>query len=101
MTLADLDVLLSAPKRLGIMAMLEAAKRVEFGFIQEQLGLTPSDLSKQMSALCEQGYATAKKDGRGPGSTTWFAITPAGRRAYGGHVEALRRLIDKPAAPTT
>ena len=96
MTLADLDSLLSAPKRLGIMAMLDAARSVEFSFLREQLELSASDLSKQMSALCDQGYAKVRKDGHGPGSTTWFSITPAGRRAYVAHVKALRELIDSP-----
>ena len=95
MTLADLDPLLNAPKRLGIMAMLDAAKSVEFSFLRDQLDLTDSDLSKQMTALCDAGYARTRKTGHGRGSTTWFAVTPAGKRAYDTHVAALRRLIEQ------
>ena len=99
MTLADLDAVLSAPKRLGIMAMLDAAKAVEFSFLREQLGLSDSDLSKQMSALCDSGYARMRKTGHGRGSTTWFSITSEGKRSFDSHVRALKQLIDDPAAP--
>jgi DNA-binding MarR family transcriptional regulator len=87
MTLADLDHVLSAPRRLGIMAMLDAAKRVEFSFLREHLDLSASDLSKQMSVLAENGYVQVRKDGHGPGSTTWFTITPTGRQAFNSHVD--------------
>lgn len=100
MTLADLDGVLTAPKRLGIMAMLDAAKWVEFSFLRDQLELRDSDLSKQMSTLCDAGYARVRKRGHGRGSATWFAITASGTRAFRSHVDALRRLIDDaPAAP--
>lgn len=98
MTLADLDSVLSAPKRLGIMAMLDAAKSVEFSFLREQLGLSDSDLSKQMSALCDAGYARMRKTGHGRGSTTWFAVTRDGKRAFDTHVRALKQLIEDPAS---
>jgi DNA-binding MarR family transcriptional regulator len=101
MTLADLDPVLTPPKRLGIMAMLDAAKSVEFSFLREHLDVSDSDLSKQMSLLCDAGYARVRKTGHGRGSSTWFAITTSGKRAFDGHVEALRRLIDDaPAAAT-
>lgn len=98
MTLADLDSVLSAPKRLGIMAMLDAAKSVEFSFLREQLGLSDSDLSKQMSVLCDAGYARMRKTGHGRGSTTWFAVTREGKRVFDAHVRALKQLIEDPAS---
>lgn len=98
MMLADLDGLLTAPKRLGIMAMLSAARWVEFSFLRDQLEISDSDLSKQLTALCDAGYSRMRKSGHGRGSTTWLAITRAGARAFDGHVRALRDLIDE--APT-
>ena len=100
MTLADLDQVLTSPKRLGIMAMLDAAKSVEFSFVRDQLGVSDSDLSKQVSALCDAGYVRIRKTGHGRGSSTWFSITPAGKRAFAGHVRALRQIIDSPPAAT-
>ena len=101
MTAAQLDPIIHAPKRLGAMAMLAAARRVEFSFLREQLEVSDSDLSKQMTALCAAGYAEVRKNGHGRGSSTWFAITQAGRAAFDRHVAALRSLVDSaPVAPS-
>lgn len=74
--------------------MLAAAKWVEFSFLREQLDISDSDLSKQMSALCDAGYAKVKKEGHGRSGQTWFAATPLGRSALERHVAALRALVD-------
>jgi len=94
MTIGELDPVIHAPKRLGAMAMLVAAKWVEFSFLREQLEVSDSDLSKQMSALCDAGYATVRKQGHGRSGQTWFAATPVGRKALEAHVAALRALVD-------
>jgi DNA-binding MarR family transcriptional regulator len=86
---ADLDPVIHAPKRLGAMAMLVAAKSVEFSFLREQLEISDSDLSKQMAALCDAGYAEVGKDGHGRGSRTWFRVTRKGRAAFDRHVAQL------------
>ena len=100
MSVTDLDPVIHAPKRLGAMAMLAAAKWVEFSFLREQLELSDSDLSKQMTALCDAGYATVRKQGHGRGGKTWFAVTPAGRSALDRHTAALRSLVENaPVAP--
>lgn len=78
------------------MTILHATDSVEFAFLQSRLGLSASDLSKQMSALLDAGYAKAKKTGRGPGSATWYSLTRDGARAYRTHVAALRALIEAP-----
>lgn len=67
--LTSLDPVIHAPKRLAAMAMLDAAESADFTFLREHLGLSDSDLSKQMSALAQAGYVTAAKSGRGRGST--------------------------------
>lgn len=98
-TLAELDALIHAPKRLRIMSILTATDGAEFAFLQERLELTAPDLSKQMSALSDAGYVSVRKTGRGPGSATWYRATKQGRTAFDRHVEALRDLID-PASTT-
>ena len=100
MTIADLDPVIHPPKRLGALAMLSAAKWVEFSFLREQLDVSDSDLSKQMTALSEAGYAAVRKQGHGRGGKTWFAITPEGRTALDQHMAALRSLVEQaPIAP--
>ncbi|HSM45591.1 MAG TPA: transcriptional regulator [Acidimicrobiia bacterium] len=92
--MAELDPLIHAPKRLGVMSVLAATDGAEFAFLQERLDLTAPDLSKQMRALADAGYVSVRKTGRGAGSATWYRMTRQGRSAFEGHVQALRDLID-------
>lgn len=94
----ELDPVIHAPKRLRIMSILAAAE-VEFSYLQGRLDLSPPDLSKQMRQLVEAGYVKVKKTGKGPGSSTWYAVTRAGRRAFSEYTSQMRSLIDSVAAP--
>jgi DNA-binding MarR family transcriptional regulator len=93
---ADLDPLIHAPKRLRLMAILSTFDHVSFARLQERLGLTAPDLSKQLRALQDAGYVTTRRSGRGPGSRTWATMTRNGRSAYEQHVAALRAVLDGP-----
>ncbi len=93
MSLADLDPVIHAPKRLAAMAILSGAESATFAYLREHLGLADSDLSKQMAALDAAGYVKTTKRGRGPGSTTSFAITRAGAKAYRVHRAALMAML--------
>lgn len=94
MSLDELDPLLSAPKRLRLLAILRVSAWAEFGFLQESLGIAKADLSKQMSSLVDAGYVSSKRVGGRRGGATWFRITSAGRKVYDRHVEALRSLTE-------
>jgi DNA-binding transcriptional ArsR family regulator len=94
MSLEDLDPLIHAPKRLGAMAMLSAAQWVEASFLREHLDMSYSDLSKQMSTLCDAGYAEVRKQGHGRSGNTWYSATRKGRAALDVHMAALRELVD-------
>ncbi|NNE96310.1 MAG: ArsR family transcriptional regulator [Acidimicrobiales bacterium] len=99
MSLDDLDPNLTAPKRLAALGLLSAAKKVEFGYLRDQLELTDSDLSKQLKVLLDAGYVTSKRTGKGKTRASWFAITAVGRRALNSHAAALQRLLQPPAPP--
>ena len=92
MSLADIDPVLAAPKRLAAIGLARQVKEVEFAFIRDQLGLGDSDLSKQMAALVQAGYLTSRKTGKAKTRRTWFAITKAGVQAMDRHVQALNAL---------
>jgi DNA-binding transcriptional ArsR family regulator len=92
--LAGLDPVIHAPKRLAAMALLANASSADFGFLRTQLGVSDSDLSKQMSALAEAGYVTISKSGRGRGSVTTYRVTRQGRIAYEAHRAALTALLN-------
>ncbi len=93
MSIADLDPLIHAPKRLGAMALLAGADRAEFSFLRDHLDVSDSDLSKQMKALQEADYVEIKKTGHGRNSSTTFKITRAGRKALAAHLAALQSII--------
>ncbi|MEE6260577.1 winged helix-turn-helix domain-containing protein [Plantactinospora sonchi] len=100
-TPAGFDELIHPPTRLGLMALLAATDWAEFSFLKESLDLSDSALSKQVSTLTEAGYAKIRKEGAGRRRRTLVTLTPHGRTAFDGHVEALRQLVSGvPSAPT-
>jgi len=92
-SLADLDPVIHAPKRLAAMAVLTGSDHVTFRFLVEHLTITESDLSKQMSALEVAGYIKVHKSGRGRGSETSYSLTSSGRSAYRRYRTALQELL--------
>jgi DNA-binding MarR family transcriptional regulator len=87
------DEVIHAPQRLRICAMLSAAQGVEFAVLQENLDLSKSALSKHLSHLVESGYVTQERSVRDARSRLWLSLTPAGARAYRGHVRALQEIV--------
>ncbi|HYF72109.1 MAG TPA: transcriptional regulator [Nocardioides sp.] len=91
--LDGLDPKLTAPKRLAAMALLTHAYTADFAVLRDHLGVSDSDLSKQMSALISARYVTFKKSGSGRGSTTTYQATREGRKAYARHRAALEAIL--------
>ncbi len=99
MDLERLDPLLTQPKRLAIVSVLAKVESVEFSFLREYLGLSDSNLSKQMKVLVDAGYVVVDKVGRGPKGTTWYSISDEGRGAFDRQREALEELTDPAIQP--
>jgi DNA-binding MarR family transcriptional regulator len=97
---AKFDEIVHAPNRLQIAAMLAPVDTVEFATVRDALGVADSVLSKHVRVLQEAGYVAVRKATVGSRVRTSLALTKAGRRAYEGHVAALRALVD-PAPRTT
>lgn len=91
--LDGLDPALTAPKRLAAMALLTRTTSADFGALRDHLGISESDLSKQMAALAAAGYVQVRKSGHGRGGTTSYAATKDGRRAYTTHRAALEAIL--------
>lgn len=88
------DEVVHAPQRLRICAMLSAAQSVEFGILQDRLGLSKSALSKKhLSHLVEAGYVVQERAVRDGRSRLWLSLTRTGARADRGHVRALQEII--------
>jgi len=88
----ELDDLFGHPVRFSIVAMLAAASKIEFSFVRDQLEISDSMLSKQVSALEQAGYVRVDKGFIGKRARTWLSITRAGRSTFERHLAALRRI---------
>ncbi|WP_017540203.1 transcriptional regulator [Nocardiopsis halophila] len=85
------------PNRLKICAALDAAGaagQVEFATVQEKLGVSASVLSKQVSALMDEGYVQQTRAKRNSRQRVWLSLTKEGRAAYRAHVAALRAIVE-------
>lgn len=89
------DSTIHAPQRLRICALLDASDRAEFSFVQEQLQVSASVLSKHVGVLMDSGYLEQTKFVRNARQRVWLRLTPDGRTAYQNHVAALRAIVEQ------
>jgi len=97
MTEPRFNELIHAPTRLSIVAMLAATEWADFAFVRDELGLSESALSKQLSTLEDAGYLQTRKRRVGNYPRTSTRLTRAGRQALAGHVAALQQMLQLPA----
>lgn len=93
MSAARLDGLIHSPSRLEIVSLLAAAQWADFKYIRDELGLSDSVLSKQLSALESAGYVEIHKRFVGKRPRTSASLTETGRKAFAQHVTALNEII--------
>lgn len=91
--IAQFDEVVHAPNRLRICAFLAASSSVEFSVLRDVLGVADSVLSKHLKVLQDAGYLTVSKPTGLGRVKTWVQLTPDGKRAYAGHVAALKSLL--------
>ena len=85
------DELIHPATRLSVVALLAAADWADVAFVRDELVLSDSALSKQLSKLAEAGYVAIER----PVSERRrrVRLTPLGRERFAGHVAALRGII--------
>lgn len=88
----ELDDLLGHAVRFSIVAMLAAADRAEFKFVRDNVEVSDSVLSKQVSALEQAGYVKVAKGFVGKRPRTWLSLSGEGRRRFDRHLNALREI---------
>ncbi|WP_329105758.1 transcriptional regulator [Micromonospora sp. NBC_01699] len=93
------NLVIHAPNRLLICALLDSVAEIEFGTVQERLKVSASVLSKHVTVLTESGYVTQRKAVRETRPRVWLRFTPEGRAAYREHVAALQAIVGTPAEP--
>jgi DNA-binding MarR family transcriptional regulator len=80
---------------MGALCGLASARQVDFGFLKQELGLTDGNLGAHLATLEQSGYIKVEKTFVGKRPKTFLGVTRAGRRAFEGHVAALRAILDK------
>ena len=93
MTTAHFDELIHPSTRLSIVALLAAVDWADFSFVRDELGLSDSALSKQLSTLEEAGYVAIERPLSDRRRRVRARLTPTGRKAFEGHVAALRAIV--------
>lgn len=88
-----IDILLHAPARLQIAALLSTVSDMEFARLRELVKVSDSVLSKHLSALSDAGYVRLKKASEGGRQRTWASLTREGGKALDRHVAALRAIV--------
>ncbi|MBV1778889.1 transcriptional regulator [Paeniglutamicibacter sp. ABSL32-1] len=94
---ASFDDLIHAPVRLRICASLAPVQWVEFAQLRGALAIADSVLSKHLKQLADAGYVDIERFAKGGRSHVRVALTVTGRKAYVGHVAALRNMLEPDA----
>lgn len=93
MSEAKFDELIHPSTRLSIVALLAPADWIDFAFVRDRLELSDSALSKQFATLEEAGYISIDRPVSDKRRRVRVRLTPAGKKAFDGHVAALRAVL--------
>ncbi len=91
----ELDDVVHQRVRLGILAVLDEARRADFSYLRRSLELTDGNLSRHLQVLEDAGYVKVQKVFEGKRPRTWVSVTKKGRTAFSAEVQALRALLDR------
>lgn len=91
----DIDETVHQRVRLGLLTIVNEARRVEFRFIQEAMGLTAGNLSQHIRVLEEAALLRVTKGTEGRRPRTWVSITSQGRAALHDEIASLRAIVER------
>ncbi len=94
--MARFDPIIHQPVRLRITAALNALPedaQIDFKALRDLLGVTDGNLATHLRKLEDAGYVAIEKTFIGRRPRTYVAFTPAGRRAFAEHVQALEEIL--------
>ncbi|MBN2344797.1 MAG: transcriptional regulator [Candidatus Aminicenantes bacterium] len=92
----ELNEIIHQPVRLRVMAALTALKggeEVDFTYLRNLLEVTDGNLGAHLRKLEEAGYIAVNKMFVGRKPCTYVAATPAGRKAFQAHTQALKAIL--------
>ncbi|MCA1197989.1 transcriptional regulator [Sphingomonas sp. R647] len=91
--IGQIDEMIHARMRLGIMAYLADAEIADFNALKTLLRATQGNLSVHLRKLEAAGYVAIDKGFSGRKPLTRVRMTPTGRKAFAAYIEALVKLI--------
>ncbi|WP_162872709.1 transcriptional regulator [Austwickia chelonae] len=92
----EFDNLIHSPTRLRIMALLSGTNSASFAYLQDVLGITPQNLSKNLKILADHGCIFSMKRRGAYGQETIVHATGKGLAAFQRHKRSLLRLLTDP-----
>ena len=92
--LTDIDRLIHEPARLAVMAILYAASRADFLYLQNEIGLTGGNLSAHLSKLEEAGYVVMEKSFENKKPKTLIWLSDEGRQAFQEYKDNLQQIFE-------
>lgn len=79
--------------RLAVMSILVVNESADFNSLKQMLHLTDGNLATHIALLENKKYVKVEKEFVGKKTLTTYSVTPPGRRAFAGHLNALEKLI--------
>jgi DNA-binding MarR family transcriptional regulator len=95
------DELIHQPLRLRIMAAVNGLRpnqNIEFAQLKKVVEATDGNLGAHIATLEQAGYVAVEKVFVDKKPRTRISVTPAGRKAFGKHVDYLRDIIESSGA---
>ena len=89
----NLDRVIHEKGRLAIMSLLAATPELSFTELRETLGMTDGNLTTHIRTLQEAGYVAVAKSYHKNRPLTTCSLTPAGRKAFAAHIDALEAIV--------
>ena len=89
----EFDELIHPSTRLSLVAVLASTDWADFAYLKDRLHLSDSALSKQLTTLESADYVTIDRRVTKGRRRVRAQLTETGRRAFEGHVAALRAVI--------
>jgi len=92
---ADIDRIIHEPTRYKIMALLYVIEKADFLFLQNQLELTPGNLSSHLTKLEKVSFVKVDKHFEGKIPRTMLSLTRKGREEFAKYRETMMQMLGK------
>ncbi len=93
--LVNINKVFESRIRLGVMSVLIVNENTDFNSLKEMLEVTDGNLASHLAVLETNKYIKVNKKFIGKKPNTTYSVTPAGRKAFAEHLDALEKLINK------